>query len=167
MSDLTHRWANAAQTVVLRSDGASIPADPANSDFAALDLESIEPFRRFADIETAREVLKADVEAHASALRVAVAGTNDATKLAVYREKYTVAVAALSGDNAARAKLQAEADARGESVASLAALVKSLGDQWTGAGLAIDAAHQSHKAAIGELGMAGAEAYDVGAGWPF
>lgn len=54
MSDLTHRWANAAQTLVLRSDGASIPADPANSDFAAINLEDVAPFQRFATLDAAK-----------------------------------------------------------------------------------------------------------------
>jgi len=41
MSDLTHAWADAAHTTVRRSDGACIPADPRNSDFAALDLATV------------------------------------------------------------------------------------------------------------------------------
>lgn len=32
----TYEWADAAHTMVLRSDGACIPADPRNSDFALL-----------------------------------------------------------------------------------------------------------------------------------
>lgn len=160
----THRWADAAHAYILRSDGASIPADPLNSDYQAALRAGIEPF--VLDIDEARAALMAVVEAKARAIRVAVAGTDDATKLAVYREKYAVAVAALGGNAQALARLGAEAAARDETPAELAALVKSLGDLWTAAGLAIDAAYQGHKAAISQLTPEGAASYDPEAGWP-
>ena len=108
-----------------------------------------------------------ELEERARALRVAVAGTDDATKLAVYREKYATAVAALGGDQGALDALAPEAEARGETPETLAALVKSLGDAWSGAGLVIDAAYQGHKAAIRELQrIEDVDAYDISQGWP-
>lgn len=169
MANLTHRWANAAQTGVLRSDGAFIPADPRNGDFAALTASGAEigAFQRWSSLAEAKADLTADVEARAAAMRVAVAGTSDAAKLAVYQRKYDVAVRALANDAAAIAALTPEATARGESVAALAALVKSLGDAWAAAGLAIDAAYQAHKAAIAALAdLAAAAGYDTATGWP-
>lgn len=169
MSDLIYRWADAAQTGILRSDGAFIPADPRNGDFLALTASGAEigAFQRWSTLAEAKADLTADVEARAAAMRVAVAGTSDATKLTVYQRKYDVAVRAIANDAAAIAALTPEATARGESVAALAALVKSLGDAWAATGLAIDAAYQAHKAAIAALAnIAQAEAYDTGAGWP-
>lgn len=166
---LTHVWANTNHTMVLRSDGANIPADPRNGDFAALTASGAEigPFQRWSTLAEAKADLTADVEARAAAMRVAVAGTSDATKLTVYQRKYDVAVRAIANDAAAIATLTPEATARGETVAALAVLVKSLGDAWAAAGLAIDAAYQAHKAAIAALAnIAQAEAYDTGAGWP-
>lgn len=55
---MTHRWANAAKTLVRRdSDGATIPADPKNADFAKLvaDEVTIAAFQRFATLEAAKE----------------------------------------------------------------------------------------------------------------
>lgn len=166
---LTHIWAKAERTVIARSDGAFIPADPANCDYADLLAAGAEiaPYQRWADLAAAKVELTATVEARAARLRVAVAGTSDATKLAVYREKYAIALAALGGDNAALSKLAPEAEAQGETAAELAALVKTLGEAWTNAGLAIDAAYQGHKRAIAGLAsLEAAAAYDLGAGWP-
>lgn len=166
---LTHVWANTNHTMVLRSDGANIPADPRNGDFAALTASGAEigAFQRWSTLAEAKADLTADVEARAAAMRVAVAGTSAATKLTVYQRKYDVAVRAIANDAAAIAALTPEATARGETVAALAVLVKSLGDAWAAAGLAIDAAYQAHKAAIAALAnIAQAEAYDTGAGWP-
>lgn len=112
----------------------------------------------------------ARAEARAEALRLAVAGTASATKMSLYREKYAVAIAALAGDQAALDTLAPEAIARGQTAAELAALVKSLGDAWRAAGLAIDAACQAHKRAIAALlaanNGAGLYAYDATTGWP-
>lgn len=109
-----------------------------------------------------------EIEAHAKALRYAVAGTDDASKLAVYQTKYETAQAALGGNQAALDALAPEAAARGETAGELAALVKSLGDQWRAAGLAIDAAYQTHKAAVLTLETIEAvDAYDAAANWPF
>ena len=116
---------------------------------------------RWNDIDAARIDLAAENEACATSLRVAVAGTHEATKLAVYREKYGAALAAISGDAAARAMLADEAAARGQSVDDFAALVKTLGERWIAAGLAIDAIYQTNKAAIAALDLAGAQAFDV------
>ena len=62
-----HRYANPENNAVLReADGAIIPCDPANSDYAALlaQDEAIAPFRRFADknaaILTLIEAVKAE-----------------------------------------------------------------------------------------------------------
>lgn len=171
---MTYRWLDAEHTMVRReSDGACIPADATNRDYAALLAEGAEiaPFQRWADLGAAKAELTAAVEARARQLRVAVAGTDDATKLAVYREKYAVALAALSGGVAAVEAVAAfapEAAARGESPSTLAALVKFLGDQWRAAGMAIDAASQAHKRAITALAsVEEAEAYDIEADWPF
>jgi hypothetical protein len=123
-------------------------------------------FQRWANIEAARVDLLAEVEARAAAMRLFVIGTTDASKIAVYREKYDVALAALAGDEAALATLAPEASARGQTPAQLAALVKALGDAWRGAGLAIDAASGAHKVAIGALTLETAADYDLGAYWP-
>lgn len=163
----THCWANAARTMIARSDGTDIPADRANRDYADALAAGIAPFQRWGDLAAAKADLTASVEARAARLRVGVAGTSDATKLAIYREKYATALAALGGDDGALAKLAPEAAARGESATALATMVKSLGEAWTNAGLAIDAATQAHKRAIAGLAsLEAAEAYDTEAGWP-
>jgi hypothetical protein len=114
----------------------------------------------------AKARLMAAVEEKARVLRVGVAGTGDASKLAVYQAKYDTAIAALSGNKGALADLAPEAAARGNGAAELAAVVKARGDQWRAAGLSIDAAHQRHKAAIASLDLVGVLAYDMSAGWP-
>lgn len=165
---MSYRWLDAEQTTIRReSDGACIPAADGNRDYTAALAAGIAPYQRWGDLAAARAELTAEVEARAMRLRVAVAGTSDATKLAVYREKYATALAALGGDDGALAKLAPEAEARGESARDLAGLVKSLGEAWTDAGLAIDAAYQGHKRAIAGLAsVEAAAAYDPGAGWP-
>lgn len=165
---MSYRWLDAEQTIIRReSDGACIPAADGNRDYADALAAGIAPYRRWADLDRARADLIGEIEAIAAQLRVAVAGTGDATKLAIYREKYATALAALGGDDGALAKLAPEAQARGESARELAGLVKSLGEAWTDAGLAIDAATQAHKRAIAALAsLDAAEAYDTGAGWP-
>lgn len=173
MTDLLNpRWADADETVIRAEtpDGAalSIPADPANRLYAELieDGVAIAPFRRWADIAEAKAALVADIDARAAALRTAVAGTSEAAKFALYREKYALAVAALGGDASALSAFDAEAGARAMTAHDLAQLVKTMGDAWRSAGLAIDAAAAAHKAAIAALAdVAAAEAYDVGAGW--
>lgn len=167
---MTYRWGDSAHTSVIReSDGASIPADPRNKDYSeALGAGEIAPYQRWTSLAQAKAELTGVIEAHAARLRVAVAGTNDATKLTVYREKYATALDALAGDAASIAALEPEASARGQSVAELAGLVKTLGEQWRAAGLSIDASYQGHKAAIAALAdIAAAEAYSTSAGWPF
>lgn len=162
------RWIDPEQTTATDDEGTFAPAG--SSELAAFTAGGgeVAPYQRWLTLDAAKAELAESVEQKARALRVMVAGTNDATKLAVYREKYATAVAALGGDSAALAALAPEAGARGETAASLAALVKGLGDQWTTAGLAIDAACQIHKAAIAALAtVADAEAYDTSAGWPF
>lgn len=164
----TYRWAD-AHTMIVRSDGAMFPPDDDNRDYADLLASGAEiaPFRRWRDVAEAKVVLTAEAESIARALRIAVAGTDDPTKLAIYREKYDVAKAAIAGDAAALGRLAPEATARGETAAELAALVGSLGEAWTTAGMQIDAAYQGHKAAINRIAdLAGADAYDVNAGWP-
>lgn len=165
-----YRWANQEHTMVLReSDGALIPVAAGNRDYAdiAASGAGIAAYQRWANLNAAKAELTLDVERRASVRRFAVAGTSDASKLAAYQVKYETALLALAGDAAALAALAPEATARGETAGDLAALVKSLGDQWRAAGLAIDAAYQTHKAAIGALdALAAAEAYDVDAGWP-
>lgn len=166
---MAFRWLDAEQTTIRReSDGSCItPDNPPSDAYLEALAAGIEPFRRWGDLAAAKAELTASVEARAARLRVAVAGTSDATKLAVYREKYTTALAALGGDTAALAKLAPEASARGETTGALATLVKSLGEAWTNAGLAIDAATQAHKRAIAALAsLDAAEAYDIEAGWP-
>lgn len=62
------RWLDLEQTVVRRlADGACIPVDPRNADYAALIAagETIAPFQRFDDITNARAVLIAEVRAAA------------------------------------------------------------------------------------------------------
>lgn len=133
----------------------------------ALHDDEISLAGQWANVDEARSDLAARIEARARMMRVSVAGTSDATKLAVYRQKYETAVAALAGDPDALDALEMEATARGETPAELAALVKFLGDAWTAAGLAIDAAYQTHKGAITALpNLAAAEAYDLNAHWP-
>jgi hypothetical protein len=171
---MAYRYADAAQTMVtdgqgkfLAANSATIAAYLAGEPSEGIAGGTIAPFQRWADLATAKAALLADIEQRAKALRYAVAGTDDAAKLAVYQQKYEVAVAALANDAAALAALAPEAAARGESAATLAALVKSLGDSWRTAGLAIDAAYQTHKAAINALAdVAAAEAYSVSTGWP-
>lgn len=173
------RYTNAAQTIgEYIGEGVHLlgPVPPADGEAKAFYDAflaaggQVAPYQRFADLASAKAALTREVEQRAKALRIAVAGTDDATKLAVYREKYAVAIAALDGDQSALDALAPEAQARGETPAELAALVKSLGDAWTGAGLVIDAAYQSHKAAIAALaggeGLAAAQAYDAALGWP-
>lgn len=163
-----YRWLDAEQTIIRRaSDGACIPADPRNADFAAINPAEIAAFQRFETLPIARAMLLAEVEAIAEAKRIAVAGTSSGSKLATYQAKYETAVAALAGNEAALAALTPEATARGETTEALALLVKTLGDQWRAAGLAIDAAYQAHKAAISQLTLAEALDYDTGEGWPF
>lgn len=160
------RYINASETEI-EHDGVQFPVGSRfHADLTARGVE-IAAFQRWADLAAAKAGLGAEVEAIASAMRVAVAGTADAGKLSVYQRKYDTAVRALANDAGAIAALTPEADARGETVAQLATLVKSLGDAWTAACLAIDAAYQAHKAAIAGLAnVAAAQAYDTGAGWP-
>jgi hypothetical protein len=112
----------------------------------------------------------ADVEARAESLRQAVAGTASATKMAAYREKYAVAQRALAGEADARDALAGEAAERGETPLQLAALVKTLAEAWTAAGLAIDTAYQGHKRRLLALAAggdaAGVASYNTSAGWP-
>lgn len=122
--------------------------------------------RPWLDVDVARAELVDEVERIATARRVAVAGTSDGTKIAVYREKYDVAKAGLAGDAEKLAILEAEATARGQTSADLAALVVQLGDSWRTAGLSIDAASGAHKVRIATLDLAGCETYDVTQGWP-
>lgn len=128
---------------------------------------TIDPFQRWATIEAARAALKDDVEAHAAKLRRAAIGTNDPTKIAMYDQKYAIAVAALASDQSALDALASEAVARGVSPAQLAGVIKATGDGWRALGQAIEAASGGHKVAIDALAdVAAAEAYDVAAGWP-
>lgn len=113
----------------------------------------------FVDLETLRASRLLENEQLANAERIKVAGTEDATKLAVYREKYATALRALDGDAAALATLEPEATARNETPEALAALVKSLGDRWIALGLQIDAAYQNNKAAL----LAAATAKEINA----
>lgn len=167
---MTYRWLDAEHTMVRReSDGAVFAADSSNRDYADCLAAgaAIAPYQRWAGLAEAQADLVAAVEARARAMRMGVAGASDATKLAIYREKYATAIAALANDAAAIAALTPEASARGEDAATLARLVKSLGDQWRAAGLAIDAAYQTHKRAIAGLAtLDAAAAYDIDAGWP-
>lgn len=157
---MSWRWHDAEQTTATNGEGAFAPA-------SALIGQEVRAFQRFESLEDAKATLVMEVEARARALRFDVAGTNDAGKLVIYREKHALACAGLAGDAAKLAALADEAGARGQSPAELATLVKSLGDAWIGAGLAIDAACQRHKAAIAALAdIAAAERYDIGAGWP-
>lgn len=106
------------------------------------------------------------LEQFASEMRVSVAGTDDASKLAVYQTKYETALAALAGQQWALTALTPEATARGQTAESLATLVKTLGDQWRAAGLGIDAVYQKHKAAIAALdSTAAADEYNFSEGW--
>lgn len=161
------RYANPERTWVTDDAGSFAPVGAsALAEFLA-EGGVFGAYRRWSDLAAAKAELISLVEAHALKLRVAVAGTADATKLAIYREKYATALAALGGDAAALAKLAPEAAARGETAAALAGLVKSLGEAWTEAGLAIDAATQTHKRAIAALAsVEAAESYDLAAGWP-
>lgn len=155
--------------IVRESDGACIPPDPGNADYRALVEGGVEiaPFVRWVSLAAARVDLIAEVETKASALRFAVAGTNEGAKFAVYREKYAAAIEALAGDTAALAALAPEAAAIGKTPAELAAIVKAKGDAWRAAGFAIDAAASAHKVAIAALGdVAAANAYDAAAAWP-
>lgn len=163
------RFANAEETMILAEDGRIIPVDPGNMDYQAL-AESgaaIAPFSRFAGmtLAEARRVLLAEVDARAEARRVALIGTSDPTKLSVYTEKYQIALRALEGDAEALALLAPEAAARGESPASLAGLVKALGDQWRRASFAIEAQSGAQKAAIAQIGsLHEAEGFGMEAG---
>lgn len=143
---------------------------PAGSHRAAELIASgaeIAPFARWSSIDAARGELIAVVESKAAALRLAVAGTNDGAKFAVYREKYAAAVEALAGDGVSLAALAPEAAAIGKTPGELAAIVKAKGDAWRVAGFAIDAAASAHKVAIAGLAdVAAASAYDIDAGWP-
>lgn len=164
------RFANAEHTIIDLGDGRFVPVDPDNADFAALDTGvPIAPFQRFAgfSLEAARAQLVAEVDAIASARRVAIVGTADPTKLSVYTEKYQIALRALAGDSDALALLAPEAQARGESPEALAALVKALGDQWRAASFAIEAQSSALKSAIaGIASLVEAEAFRVGGeGW--
>lgn len=166
----TYRYATAdEQSVTRASDGQQIPVDHDNADFALILAcgAAILPFRRWPDLAAAQSALVTEVEAKATALRISVAGTDDATKIAIYREKYDVALAALNGDAAALATLTPEATVRGQTSVELATLVKSLGDAWRAAGLAIDAASGAHKIAIAALvDLGAAESYDTRSNWP-
>lgn len=165
---MSYRWLDLEQTTVRReSDGACIPAAPGNRDYAEALAAGIGPFQRWADLDRARADLIAAIEAIAERFRVQVAGASSPTKIAIYREKYAIALAAIDGDDAALARLAPEAQARGEAPLLLASLVKSRGEAWTDSGLAIDAAYQTHTRAIAALAsLDAAEAYDTDAGWP-
>lgn len=118
-------------------------------------------------LEDARAEKILALEQFAASLRERVAGTNDASKLAVYQTKYETALAALDGQQWALDALTPEAIARGESIVGLATLVRSLGGQWRGAGLAIDAAYQTHKASLSACdSIEAADVYDITVGWP-
>lgn len=178
------RFINAAHTVgEITGDGVHMIGPIPPLDGEALDVYQVfvaaggvvAPYARFASIEEARRVLINEVETHAKALRAAIAGTDDATKLAVYGEKFPVALAVLSDEATARlgypqevAILESEAASRGESLASLAALVAHLGRSWRVAGLAIDAASGAHKVAINDpsFTLAAAQLYSSFEGWP-
>lgn len=172
------RYGDAAGTCILAEwDGATvtIPADPGNRDYRLLtegDAEvglapaTIAPFQRWPDLAAAQAEFIAEADAEATRRRVAAVGTADATKLAMYEQKYQTAIAAVGGDSAALAALSDEAAARGVTAGDLAALIKATGDAWRALGQAIEAASAAHKVAIAGLGdVAAAEAYDTGAGW--
>lgn len=169
---MNFRFCNREHTSIADDAGRFIPVDPGNSDYAALIASGtvIAPWSRFAGLtlDAAKQVLLGEVDRAAEQSRVTIAGTSDPTKLSMYTEKYQIALLALTGDVAALALLTPEAQARGESPERLAALVKSLGDQWRAASFAIEAASAAHKAEIGRLlDLEAASAYDVRAGWPW
>lgn len=59
-----YKWANAQQTSIIRlSDGACIPTDPANSDYAAILASGAEiaPYQRFASLAEARAARLAEL----------------------------------------------------------------------------------------------------------
>jgi DNA-binding GntR family transcriptional regulator len=117
--------------------------------------------------DRARGEKLAALEDLAEEKRRIVAGTSSPTKMAVYREKYAVAILAINGDEFARRTLEPEATARGETPLDLALLVKQLGDNWRDRGLKIDAAYQTHKKALLALTTdIEVDAYDITTGWP-
>lgn len=171
------RWLDQLQTMATDDEGSFAPAGSAAlAQLLAGEKDDegrwlIEPgviaaYRRFITLDDARIVLAAEIETRASAARLAVAGTLDAGKLAIYREKCDLAQLALAGDASALADLAPEAQARGVSPSDLAALIRLRGEAWRSAGLAIDAAAAAHKLAISALDLDGANAYDAAAGWP-
>jgi len=182
------RWADAAHTSVSGTDanGApiSIPADIANADYRrlvegepqldddepAVPPTAIAPFQRWATLELAQAGLTREVEAQATSRRVAAVGTTDATKLAMYEQKYVMAVTALDGSAAgvvAQSALEPEATARGLTPAELATVIVATGGAWRTYGQALEAASATHKVAIAALAdIPVAESYDTAAGWP-
>jgi len=174
------RWADAEHTsvVAMRGDGAAvaIPADLANADYLRLivgDVDAdvapapISKFERWPSLTAAKADLMRAAEDAVVVRRVRAVGTTDATKLAMYQQKYAVALGARDGAADALAQLEAEAGARGVSATALAALIIATGDRWRNVGQAIEAASAAHKTAIAGLAdMAAAERYDVTAHWP-
>lgn len=171
------RWADAEQSIATDGEGSFAPAGAAELQIFVAEGGSILPFQRWPSAAAAAADLIGTLEQLAEQQRVAVAGTASGSKLAVYREKLLVAETYLADaeDAAAThplalAALDAEAQARGQSTAALALLVQTLGHGWRAAGLAIDAAYQTHKAAIFALrdadNLVALEAYDLSQGWP-
>lgn len=165
---MNFRFCNREHTSIADDAGRFIPVDPGNSDYAALIASGtvIAPWSRFAGLtlDAAKQVLISEVDRAAEQLRISIAGTSDPTKLSVYTEKYQIALRALAGDVDALALLMPEAQARGESPETLAALVKTLGDQWRAASFAIEARSGAIKTAIAGLHtIEDAEAFDAGA----
>lgn len=145
-----HRYANAENIAVLReADGAIIPCDPANSDYAALlaQGEAIAAYRRFANKEAAIVALTAAIKQECRRRILAIADEDRQRNLTARAVELTLAVAqgALSSADAAElAELQA---------------------MW-GRIKALRAASDVKEAGLSALSPDALETYDLAEGWP-
>ena len=121
----------------------------------------------FNDLTIAKAVLAARVDREAANIRLSIVETQDAAKIMVLDQKYSIAQAAVAGDQQAMQMLAPEASGRGLTPIALAQLIVQKGTRWRDLGLAIEAAAGAHKTAISQLtSLADANAYDVKTGWP-
>lgn len=145
-----YRYANSENTFVLRAtDGAIIPCDPANSDYAALleQGEAIAAFRRFEGKEAAIAALRPAIKMECRARILAIADEDRQRNLTARAVELTLAVAqgALSSADA-------------QELADMQAM-------W-GRIKALRAASGVKEAALQTLSLEALETYPLAEGWP-
>ena len=145
-----YRYANLDNTAVLReSDGAIIPCDPGNSDYALLIAQGdvIAPFRRFASREEARTALILAIKQECRRRILAIADEDRQRNLTARAVELTLAVAqgALSSADA-------------QELAALQAMWARI--------KALRSASDAKEAALQKLSLEALEAYALDEGWP-